>query len=145
MAVSMPVFRVLSFSSLILLTTVLFVLQVDGKIDCSYFGIFVPVWVYGGVLTLVLFSSIVTHCRSICHRCIDRRYIYRHEQTLIRKLWFILLLGLIFTFVLFLTLRLDMPLDAKGTSWYTVIFPLWILVFLVLTDTTRFLWKELNR
>ena len=132
MAVPLPA-RVLGLWSVTLITTVFLVVRADGESNWNYFMVFVPVLVYNGVLMVVVLSRILRH---------SRRRFHDDEQTLKRKLWFLLLLVLNFIFICLLSSKLDRHISF---SWYYVFTVLWILLLLVLTDTTRFLRKELNR
>ena len=131
MAVPLPA-RVLGIWSVTLMTIVFLVVRVDKESNWNYFVVFIPVLVYDGVLLFVVLSRIVRH--------ISRRRFHENEASVKRKLWFFLLLILNFIFVCMVSSKLDRHVTF---SWYYVFIILWILLILVLADTTRFLRREL--
>ena len=132
MAVPLPA-RVLGLWSVTLMTVVFLVVRADKESNWNYFVVFIPVLVYDGVLLLVVLSRIIRH---------SRRRFHDDEQTIKRKLWFLLLLTLNFIFVCLVSSKLD---GHVTFSWYYVVTILWILLILVAADTTRFLKKQWNR
>ena len=125
--------RVLALWSVILITTVFIVVRADNESQWNYFVIFVPVLVYDGILMLVVVSRIVRH---------SRRRFHDNEQSVKRKFWFLLLLVLNFIFICLLSSKLDTHVSF---SWHYIFMVLWLLLLLVLADTTRYLKKELDR
>ncbi len=115
------------------MTVVFLVVRADKESNWNYFVVFIPVLVYDGVLLLVVLSRIIRH---------SRRRFHDDEQTIKRKLWFLLLLTLNFIFVCLVSSKLD---GHVTFSWYYVLTVLWILLILVAADTTRFLKKQWNR
>ena len=113
------------------MTIVFWVVRADKESNWNYFVVFIPVLVYDGVLLFVLLSRIVRH---------SRRRFHDDEASVKRKLWFFLLLILNFIFVCMVSSKLDRHVTF---SWYYVFIILWILLILVLADTSRFLRKEL--
>ena len=132
MAVPLPA-RVLGIWSVTLITIVFLVVRADQESNWNYFVVFIPVLVYNGGLLFVVLSRIIRH---------SRRRFHDDEVSIKRKLWFLLLLILNFIFVCVVSSKLD---GRVTFPWYYVFIILWILLILVLADTTRFLRKELTR
>ena len=101
------------------LFAILAVLRLDGKAKWNWFIIFIPMWVFDGILFVYIVFRIITHRRTGFD--IDR---HDASLTLPRKTAY--LLGVVFklTFQVLLCIRLQYG----GISLYYVMIPAWVLL-----------------
>ncbi|KAJ0069705.1 hypothetical protein NL108_012337 [Boleophthalmus pectinirostris] len=101
-----------------LMFLILLVLKLDSKIQWNWFLIFLPVWTFDTVLILMLVVKMAGRCKAD----FEPR---EGEQSLVRRLWYLMALLLKLTFCLFLCCRLDRVTD----MWVSVVcVPLWVLL-----------------
>lgn len=101
-----------------LIFLIMLVLKLESKIQWSWFLIFLPVWTFDTILILMLVVKMAGRCKS---DLVPRE----GEQSLVRRLWYLMALLLKLAFCLFLCSWLDRLTD----MWVSVVcVPLWVLL-----------------
>ncbi|CAL1548096.1 unnamed protein product [Lymnaea stagnalis] len=110
---------------IILVFFIIFVLRADGKVECNWFLIFIPMWLFDGAVITYIIVNIIMHFRSAYNPNVDR-----NDMTKRRKYALVIctLLKLVFQFLLCLRL------ENFNISLYFVLIPLWTLFIAGLVD-----------
>ncbi|KPP70809.1 transmembrane protein 60-like [Scleropages formosus] len=107
-----------------LLFLIILVLKLDEKIRCSWFLVFLPVWVFDAILLLMLAVKMAGYCKA-GHDPRDG------AQDLRRRTWYVMAMLLKLAFCLTLCARLEQLAEIKLSL---VCIPLWALLLGALAE-----------
>ena len=103
---------------MLLLFVVLLVLRLDEKAIWNWFIIFIPIWIFDGIILVYIMFRIITHCRG----GYDRHDLY---MTIKRKVVYFVGVVLKLTFQILICIKLQYEHEL---SLYMVMIPAWILL-----------------
>jgi len=99
-----------------LMFLILLVLRLDERVRWSWFIVFIPLWLYDSILLIYLVFSMVSHCRTSHDR---------FQRSILRKLWYILLVVMKQAAEMMLCIKLE---GIANISHMVVMIPVWIIL-----------------
>ena len=109
---------------MLLIFVILLVLRLDDKAAWNWFIIFIPMWVFDGIIVIYILCHMISHCKSGPDRT---------GMTMARKVWFLISMMLKLTFQVLICVRLEY---GSWLSLYYVMVPAWVLLIMVASDVT---------
>ena len=110
---------------MLLVFLILLVLRLDQKAIWNWFIIFIPMWLFDGIIIVYILFYMITHCKTGWDRA---------EVSMVKKVWFLTAMILKLAFQVMLCLRLEY---FPNFPLYYIMIPMWILLCAVCVDIFR--------
>lgn len=114
---------------ILLLFFILLCLQLDGRIQWNWFLIFLPIWVYDVILLIDGLFNIIIHCKND-----NLKHIVKNKNN-------VLLLVIILKIIAQIMICLKLEYKILHVSMYHVLIPFWLLLPILVIDTSLTLFK----
>lgn len=108
---------------------ILLVLQLEEKINWSWFAVFFPLWFYDVILILCIVFNMLSQCQSGLDRC---------SNSIQKKICYIIAVLCKITAQTLCCLRLNQIIEI---SMFYIFMPIWVIMPVILTDVFRNLIK----
>ena len=109
----------------VLLFLILLVLRLDGKAEWNWFIIFIPLWLFDGVLLVYITFNMLMHCKNGYDR---------NDMTMLRKVGFLAAAIFKMTFEILVCVRFQYRYTL---SLYVVAAPAWALLLMAIGEASR--------
>ena len=108
------------------------VLRLEKKVEWRWFIVFIPMWLFDGMVLIYVVFHMITHLKNNYDR---------YDTSMPRKVYFLIAILLKLTFQVLLCIRLDY---VTAVSLYYVMIPFWILIVGLIVDIFRSLIPQLQ-